>query len=542
MAVSRTQGAIFGTDWTRAELNQLAGLVGGTEDGVTDRNKLAVTYPVTGDEVGDIPLLTQADVEQAVERSRAAVSEWQDISPDERAEIFDRFAALVEQHRDELLDLIQLETGKARQHAVEEFIDVPMTASYYAEKGPELLADEKRAGAVPVISRAEVTYDPVGVVGIISPWNYPFNLSMTDLLPALMAGNGVVLKPDEKTPFVALRLVELLIEAGVPEDVCIVVTGDGPVVGNALVDAVDYITFTGSSETGRIVAEQAGRNLIDCSMELGGKNPMVVLDDADIDLAARGAVHGCFTNAGQLCLSMERIYAREEIFEEFLESFVAETEQLTLGGDFDYTADIGSLIDEGQLERVANHVEDARERGATVHTGGTKRPDIGPLFYEPTILTDVPDDSLPACEETFGPVVRVEPVSSTGDAIEAANDTDYGLNASVWTADRSRGHEIARQIESGTVCVNDAYAIGWAAVDAPMGGVGDSGIGRRHGPEGLKRYVEPKTIASSALGPMNAPPAVPDSLFARGMIRSTQLLRKLKKSARNLSVTLVRNN
>ncbi len=542
MAVSRTQGALFGTEWTTAELDRLAGLVGGSAESVTDRDKLAVTYPVTGDEIGDIPLLTADDVQRAVERSRAAASEWRDISPEERAEIFDQFAKLVERHRDELLDLIQLETGKARQHAVEEFIDVPMTANYYAEEGPKLLADEKRGGAVPVITRADVMYDPVGVVGIISPWNYPFNLSMTDLLPALMAGNGVVLKPDEKTPFVALRLVELLVQAGVPEDVCIVVTGEGPVVGGALVDAVDYITFTGSSETGRIVAEQAGRNLIDCSMELGGKNPMVVLGDADIDMAARGAVHGCFTNAGQLCLSMERIYVLEDIFEEFLESFVAETERLTLGGTFDYTADIGSLIDHSQLERVANHVEDARKRGATVHTGGKKRPDVGPCFYEPTILTDVPDDSLPACEETFGPVVRVEPVASTEDAIEAANDSDYGLNASVWTADRSRGHEIARQIESGTVCVNDAYAIGWAALDAPMGGVGDSGIGRRHGPEGLKRYVEPKTIASSALGPMNAPPAVPDSVFARGMMYSTQLLRKLKKGIRNSSITFVRNN
>jgi len=540
MAVSRTQGALFGTEWTRQELNRLAGLVGGTEDVATDRDKLAVTYPVTGAEIGDIPLLTADDIQRAVERSKAAASEWQELSPDERAEIFDRFAALVENHRQELLDLIQLETGKARQHAVEEFIDVPMTANYYAEKGPALLADERREGAVPVITRTEVVSDPVGVVGVISPWNYPFNLAMTDLLPALMAGNSVVLKPDEKTPFVALRLVELLIQAGVPEDVCLVVTGEGPVVGSALVDLVEYITFTGSSETGRLVAEQAGRNLIDCSMELGGKNPMLVLGDADIDMAARGAVQGCFTNAGQLCLSMERIYVDERVFEEFLEAFIAETEKLTLGGNFDYTADVGSLIDEPQLERVANHVEDARERGATVHTGGTNRPDIGPLFYEPTILTDVPAESLPACEETFGPVVRVEPVSSTEAAIDAANDTNYGLNASVWTADRRRGHEVARQVTSGTVCVNDAYATGWASLDAPMGGVGDSGIGRRHGPEGLKRYVEPKTIASSTLGPMNAPPAVPDSVFARGMMRSTQLLRKVKKTARNLSITFVR--
>ncbi len=518
------------TAWSQRRLYALAKRVG-TEE--TSRGReISVVAPAVDEEIASIPSFSESAVETTVAKTREAVSEWRSFSPDERADVLTRFSKLVADNQKELLDLLQLETGKSRKHALEETIDVPHNADYYAKKGPKLLEPESRDGAIPLVTSAEVQYDPVGVVGIISPWNYPLVLSFSDAIPALMAGNGVVLKPDEKTPFTALRLAELLEEAGLPSGVVTIVTGDGPTVGGALIDNVDYVTFTGSSETGRIVAEQAGRNLIDCSLELSGKNPMIVLDDADIGEAARGAVQGCFTNAGQLCLANERIYVEQPVYGEFLDAFVEATEALTLGHGFDFADDVGSLIDADQLDRVQSHVSDAIESGATVHTGGSARPDIGPYFYEPTILTDVPDDALPACEETFGPVVTVEPVPSVEVAVEAANDTDYGLNASVWSSNRKQAKEIAREIKSGMVCVNDPYLVGWASYDSPMGGVGDSGIGRRHGPEGLKRYTEPKTIGTSRVGPMTAPASLPDSLFARGFSAFASVQRKLGRLRR----------
>ena len=517
-----------GTNWDREGIDQLATGV----DGGSDREPISVRAPAVDGPMGTVPRLDKEEVHRAVERAREAAVAWAARPASERATVLDRFADRVEQHQAELLDLIQLETGKARRDAVEEIIDPPIWASYYAETGPDLLADERRRALVPFLNTAEVTYDPVGVAGVISPWNYPLALAFVDAIPALMAGNGVVIKPDDRTPYTALRLRELFVEAGLPEAVCQVVTGDGAAVGSALIERVDHISFTGSTETGRIVAEQAGRQLIDCSLELGGKNPLLVLADADVGEAVRGAITGAFTNAGQLCLAAERIYVEEPLYEQFLERFVVATADLSLGASYDYGPDIGSIIDDTQLERVASHVEDARERGATVQVGGERRPDVGPGFYEPTVLTNVPSESLPACEETFGPVVRVESVPSVDAAIEAANDSTYGLNASIFTGDRERGAELARDIEAGTVNVNDAYATAYAAPGAPMGGTEDSGIDHRQGPEGLKRYVEKKTIATSRIGPVDAPPPVPDSLYARGVLSLTGAYRRLRKKLR----------
>ncbi|MFD1642318.1 succinic semialdehyde dehydrogenase [Halohasta litorea] len=529
MSSGRSSAPFAETSLTGDRLDRLAGRVRSTAS-----ETIAVEAPATTDRIGTVPACEKSDVDAAVGAAREAQTEWAATPIDRRAAVIDRFSDLVVENRTKLLDLVQLETGKSRQTAVEELFSVPSACEHAVDRGPEAVADEPRGGGIPLLTTATVSYEPVGVVGVISPWNYPVTLSMADVIPALVAGNAVVLKPDEKTPYATLFLAELLERAGLPDDTLRVVTGDGEVVGPALIDRVDYVAFTGGTETGRAVAERAGRNLIDCSLELGGKNPLVVLDDADVSEAARGAVTACFSNAGQLCLSAERIYVDESVYEPFLEAFVRETRQLTLGTDYDYDAEIGSLIDAAQLDRVRSRVDEAREAGATVHTGGQHRPDVGPYCYEPTILTGVDPDSTVACEETFGPVVSVTPVESTDAAVDAANDSPFGLNASVWTGDRARGQRVAHRIDCGTVCVNDGFAVGWGAVDAPMGGFGDSGLGRRHGIEGIKRYLEARTVATSRVGPLAPPDRLPMGWVVEGASIARQTGRRLKKAARSL--------
>ena len=499
------------------------------DDGVSD--PIDVFAPATDERIGSVPACDAADVEAAVERARDAQERWAEVPAAERARIVERFGDLVADRREELLDLLQLETGKSRRTAVEELFDVPTGCAYVASEAPDALAEERRRGVAPGITTATVTREPVGVVGVISPWNYPLTLSMADAIPALAAGNAVVLKPDEKTPYGALLLSELLELAGLPDGLFQVVTGEGPTVGPPLIDAVDYVAFTGSTATGRTIAERAGRNLIGSSLELGGNNPLVVCGDADVDEAARGAVQACFSNAGQLCLSAERIYVVESAYDDFLDAFVRETEALTLGVGYDYDADLGSLVDADQLARVESHVADARERGATVETGGRARPDVAPYCYEPTILTGVDPDATLACEETFGPVAAVTPVPDADAAVAAANDSPYGLNASVWTADREHGAELAREIDCGTVNVNDAFLATWGAVDAPMGGFGDSGLGRRHGPEGIQRYTETRTVGVSRVGPLTFPERIPTDWFVRGAFGAMRVGRSVRRAA-----------
>jgi succinate-semialdehyde dehydrogenase/glutarate-semialdehyde dehydrogenase len=451
--------------------------------------------PLTGAPLAELPLSTVDDVEVAVGRARAAQEIWAQRSVGHRAAVLLRVHDLVLERQSAALDLIQLESGKARLHAFEEVTDVAINARWYARRGSALIKDQRRPGFAPVLTHVTQVYHPKGVVGVISPWNYPLTLAISDALPALLAGNAVVIKPDASTTLTALWAAELLADAGLPDGLFQVVHGAGSLLGPALIARCDHICFTGSTATGRLVAEQAGRRLIGVSLELGGKNSLYVAEDADLDRAAEAAVRDCYSSAGQLCVSIERLIVHERVADAFLDRFVDRVRRLRLGAALDFSADFGSLISADQLKQVSAHVDDARSHGATVLTGGRPRPDIGPLFYEPTVLSGVTPAATCYQTETFGPVVSVYRVGSDGEALTLANTGEYGLNASLWTKDLSRGRRLARQIRAGTVAVNEAFIATWGSVAAPMGGHKDSGLGRRHGAEGLLRFTESQTVA-----------------------------------------------
>ncbi|BDU07033.1 succinic semialdehyde dehydrogenase [Nocardia cyriacigeorgica] len=496
-------------------------------DGAEARPTRTITEVFTGRPLGTVPVGTAEDVADAFTRARAAQAHWAARPAAERAAVFERYRALIVDEREYLMDVIQAETGKARWAAQEEVMGLMLAARYFSRVAPGLLEPHKVPGAFPVLNRAQVRTQPKGVVGVVAPWNYPLVLSIGDSIPALLAGNAVVVKPDSQTPFSSLAGAELLYRAGLPRDLLAVVTGPGTVVGTAIVDSCDYLMFTGSSATGQTLAQQCGKRLIGFSAELGGKNPMIVTRGANLDKAAKAAVRACFSNAGQLCISIERIYVERSIAEEFTAKFVAATEAAKLGVAYDFSTDIGSLISESQLETVSKHVADATSKGAKVLTGGKARPDLGPLFFEPTVLADVTDEMECGRNETFGPLVSIYPVDSVDEAVRLANDTDYGLNASVWAASPSEGEKIAQRLRTGTVCVDEGYAPAWGTTGAPMGGMGISGVGRRHGADGLLKFTEPQTIVVTRFMNLDPPPMLSQDKWQRFLMTIARNLRFL---------------
>ncbi len=395
--------------------------------------------PITGQPLGYIPQSTAADVEEAFRRARKAQAEWARTSLKEREALFMRLHDIVLERQDEIMDLICWESGKARKHAFDEPLHIALTARYYARTGNQHLGTKRVAGVVPGLTHVEVNRIPKGVVGIISPWNYPFTMALCDGLPALKAGNAVVSKPDAQTMLTALLGLEMLHQAGFPKDLWQVVAGPGRVLGSEIIDRSDYICFTGSTATGKLIAKQCADRLIGCSLELGGKNPILILRDADLDRAAEGAVRAAFSNAGQLCVSMERMFVADQVYDRFMQKFVDRVNAMSLGASPDWGVDMGSLISSDQLDTVVEHVEDAKAKGARVLTGGRARPDLGPYFYEPTVLENVQPGMQCFGDESFGPVISVYRFTDEADAIDRANEGQYGLNASIYTRDTKRG-------------------------------------------------------------------------------------------------------
>ena len=489
-----------------------------------------VRSPINGAPLAHVPQSSEADVVEAFARARRAQEAWSRTSLEHRSAIMLRLHDLVLERQEEILDLIVLESGKARKHAFDEPMHIALTARYYARTAKQHLGTQRKLGVVPGLTRVEVNRVPKGVVGIISPWNYPFTMALCDGLPALLAGNAVVTKPDSQTMLTALFGAQLLEEAGFPKDLWQVVAGPGSRVGTSIIGKADYICFTGSTATGKRVAAGCAERLIGCSLELGGKNPLLVLRDADIERAAEGAVRASFSNAGQLCVSTERLFVADQVYDRFVERFVARTQAMALGATLEWGTDMGSLISQDQLDTVTRHVEDAVAKGARVLAGGRARPDLGPFFYEPTILEGVTPEMVCFGEETFGPVISIYRFHDEGEAVARANDGEYGLNASIYTRDGARGRALARQITCGTVNVNEAFGATFASIDSPMGGMRESGMGRRQGSEGIHRYTESQSVAQQRLLRFAPVLGMSDEQYAGVMTANLRLMKKLGRA------------
>lgn len=450
---------------------------GGSRDG---RRVLALSSPATGEPIDEIVVANADDVKNAVARARAAQPAWGALPVAERASYLEKALAVLVRRQDEFLEIILRESGKTRTEAIMiEIFPSCDSLQYWAKRAPKMLRDEKKwMHLLGMQKRLRMTYRPLGVVGIITPWNGPFVLSANPTVQALVAGNAVLLKPSEVTPRSGQLIADIFEEAGLPKGVLQVLHGDGE-TGAALLDAgVDKISFTGSVGTGRKVAEACGRNLIPATIELGGKDPMIVCADADLDRAVPGAVFGAFMNTGQVCCSVERVFVDEKIYDSFVERAVELVKSLRVGPGPD--TDLGSLFWPQQMEIIERHVNDARERGATIHCGGKRKESEKGLYFEPAVITEVTPDMLIMKEETFGPILPIMRCRDEEEAIRLANDIPYGLSSSVWSKDQARATAIARRIDAGSTVINDSGMV-YGALEAPFGGRKTSGVGQANG-------------------------------------------------------------
>jgi len=452
--------------------------------------------PATGEVLAHFEKTPPSALPRVVANARAAQTEWAKRPIRERCALLRNLRERMLVSRNDLADAVVRESGKPRAEALFADIFVALdTAEYFSKHAPRLLQPER----VPHHSLAaksksgRLHYEPLGVIGIISSWNYPLAIPLSQIIPAVAAGNAVVCKTSDFTPQCGALVEKLFVDAGFPTNLVTVIQGAGE-VGQALIDASpDKIMFTGSVATGRRVAEACAKKLIPTVLELGGKDAMLVLADADLDIAANGALWGSFTNCGQVCLSVERLFVEQSVSERFLSLCVEKTKKLRLGPGSNPSTDVGPLIRPQHVQRMTDLLRDAVDRGAKILCGGKPRPDLGPNFFEPTVIAGVDSTMSLFQEETFGPILAVQTVRDSEEAIHRANDSPFALSASVWTTNSARGESIAKRLHAGAVMVNDAISY-FGIAEAPHGGCGASGWGRTHGRAGLLEMVQPKYI------------------------------------------------
>ena len=462
--------------------------------------EIPVENPATGEVIAHVAELSPERVAELARRGRAAQPGWEALGFDGRGRVLARMQKWLMDDAERVVATIVSETGKTYEDAyVAELTYVAGALTYWRKHGEEFLAEESvRARTLAVKGKKLVLrYQPLGLVGVIGPWNYPLTNSFGDCIPALMAGNSVILKPSSVTPLTSLLLAEGLAESGLPDGVFQVATGRGE-TGAALVDEVDMMMFTGSTATGKKVMERAAQTLTPVSLELGGKDAMIVLADADLERAANLAVYYSMLNTGQTCISVERVYVEEPAYDAFVAKVTEKVGGLRQGASTGpATAEVGSMTLPEQLQVVDDHVQDALAKGARALTGGKRIPGKG-LFYEPTVLVDVDHSMKAMTEETFGPTLPIMRVADAEEALTLANDSPYGLGGSVFSGDTARGEQIARRMQAGGVCVNDAL-LNYMAVELPLGGWKASGLGARHGANGIRKYCKQQSLLISRL-------------------------------------------
>ena len=465
-------------------------------------NDIAVENPATGEVIAHVPEIGPQQVAELARLGRAAQPAWEALGFEGRGRVLLRAQRWLMDNADRVIETIVSETGKAWEDAQAAELAYGASAfGFWAKQAPRYLADERvRSSSIFVAGkRLVLRYRPLGLVGVIGPWNYPLTNSFGDCIPALAAGNSVILKPSELTPLTSLLLAEGLRASGLPEDVFQVATGRGP-TGEAVIDAVDMIMFTGSTATGRKVMTRAAQTLTPVALELGGKDPMVVLSDADLERAANAAVYYSMLNSGQTCISIERVYVEAPIYDAFVARVTEKARALRHGLPAGPgSVEVGSMTSAAQVDVVERHVEDARAKGARVVVGG-RREDRPGHWFEPTVLLDVDQDMAIMREETFGPTRPIMKAADEDEAVRMANDSPYGLGAAVYSRDVARGEAVARRIEAGAVCVNDAL-VNYYALELPMGGAKASGMGYRHGPGGIRKFTQHQALLVSRFHP-----------------------------------------